>query len=163
APRSERKYSWPSSVGTSVRFRRRNSLTPRLSSSLRTSWLTAPGVTLSSPAAAFMLRSRDTASKARSAFKGGRRIMSHYRFSDPLPPDHLVCQRGDRSSDSTSIMASRGTRRMKTSDGISGVAALSGEEADSEFRLGWPVVLACFCMAVFSWGFGFYGQAVYLA
>jgi predicted MFS family arabinose efflux permease len=52
---------------------------------------------------------------------------------------------------------------MKTSDGISGVAALSGEEADSEFRLGWPVVLACFCMAVFSWGFGFYGQAVYLA
>src|SRR3954469_23611535 len=28
---------------------------------------------------------------------------------------------------------------------------------------GWRVVLACFVMAVFSWGFGFYGQGVYLA
>jgi MFS family permease len=28
---------------------------------------------------------------------------------------------------------------------------------------GWRVVLACFVMAVFSWGFGFYGQSVYLA
>src|SRR4051794_4591691 len=33
----------------------------------------------------------------------------------------------------------------------------------TEFRRGWPVVLACFCVAVFAWGFGFYGQAVYLA
>lgn len=33
----------------------------------------------------------------------------------------------------------------------------------SEFSLGWPVVLACFCLAVFAWGFGFYGQSVYLA
>jgi predicted MFS family arabinose efflux permease len=33
----------------------------------------------------------------------------------------------------------------------------------AEFRAGWPIVLACFCMAVFSWGFGFYGQAVTLA
>ena len=33
----------------------------------------------------------------------------------------------------------------------------------SEFRVGWPVVLACFCLAVFAWGFGFYGQSVYLA
>lgn len=33
----------------------------------------------------------------------------------------------------------------------------------SEFRHGWPVVLACFWVAVFSWGFGFYGQSVYLA
>jgi predicted MFS family arabinose efflux permease len=32
-----------------------------------------------------------------------------------------------------------------------------------EFRQGWPVVAACFCTAVFAWGFGFYGQAVYLA
>lgn len=32
-----------------------------------------------------------------------------------------------------------------------------------EFRHGWPVVLACFCTAVFAWGFGFYGQAVYFA
>ena len=33
----------------------------------------------------------------------------------------------------------------------------------SEFRAGWPVVLACFCAATFAWGFGFYGQSVYLA
>jgi MFS family permease len=33
----------------------------------------------------------------------------------------------------------------------------------SEFRQGWPVVLACFCTATFAWGFGFYGQSVYLA
>jgi MFS family permease len=32
-----------------------------------------------------------------------------------------------------------------------------------ELRQGWPVVVACFCVAVFAWGFGFYGQAVYLA
>ena len=36
--------------------------------------------------------------------------------------------------------------------------------ADSnEFRQGWAVVLACFCAAVFAWGFGFYGQSVYFA
>src|ERR1700704_548179 len=34
---------------------------------------------------------------------------------------------------------------------------------DAEFRFGWPAVLACFCVAVFAWGFGFYGQAVFLA
>lgn len=34
---------------------------------------------------------------------------------------------------------------------------------DNEFTRGWPVVLACFCLAVFAWGFGFYGQSVYLA
>jgi len=33
----------------------------------------------------------------------------------------------------------------------------------SEFRQGWSVVLACFCAATFAWGFGFYGQSVYLA
>ena len=33
----------------------------------------------------------------------------------------------------------------------------------SEFREGWPIVLACFCAATFAWGFGFYGQSVYLA
>src|SRR5690242_6892782 len=32
-----------------------------------------------------------------------------------------------------------------------------------ELRDGWPVIVACFCVAVFAWGFGFYGQAVYLA
>src|SRR4051812_17351909 len=34
---------------------------------------------------------------------------------------------------------------------------------ETEFRAGWPAVLACFCVAVFAWGFGFYGQAVFLA
>src|SRR5215469_4287716 len=32
-----------------------------------------------------------------------------------------------------------------------------------ELRQGWPVIVACFCVAVFAWGFGFYGQAVFLA
>lgn len=32
-----------------------------------------------------------------------------------------------------------------------------------EFRQGWSVVVACFCTATFAWGFGFYGQSVYLA
>jgi predicted MFS family arabinose efflux permease len=35
--------------------------------------------------------------------------------------------------------------------------------AETELRRGWPAVLACFCVAVFAWGFGFYGQAVFLA
>ncbi len=34
---------------------------------------------------------------------------------------------------------------------------------ETEFRRGWPAVLACFSVAVFAWGFGFYGQAVFLA
>lgn len=33
----------------------------------------------------------------------------------------------------------------------------------SELRRHWPVILACFCIAVFAWGFGFYGHAIYLA
>jgi predicted MFS family arabinose efflux permease len=35
--------------------------------------------------------------------------------------------------------------------------------AQTEFRRGWASVLACFCVAVFAWGFGFYGQAVFLS
>lgn len=35
--------------------------------------------------------------------------------------------------------------------------------AASELRQHWPAVLACFATAVFAWGFGFYGQPVYLA
>lgn len=35
--------------------------------------------------------------------------------------------------------------------------------AHSEFRHGWSVVLACFGVATFAWGFGFYGQSVFLA
>ena len=34
---------------------------------------------------------------------------------------------------------------------------------EAELRRFWPVILACFCIAVFAWGFGFYGHAVYLA
>jgi MFS family permease len=33
----------------------------------------------------------------------------------------------------------------------------------SELTRGWSAVLACFFVAVFAWGFGFYGQSVYLA
>lgn len=33
---------------------------------------------------------------------------------------------------------------------------------DTELRRGWPAVFACFCVAIFAWGFGFYGQAVFL-
>ena len=34
--------------------------------------------------------------------------------------------------------------------------------AETEFRRGWPAVLTCFCVAIFAWGFGFYGQAVFV-
>jgi len=34
---------------------------------------------------------------------------------------------------------------------------------DIERRFAWPAVLACFCSAVLAWGFGFYGQSVFLA
>ncbi len=43
------------------------------------------------------------------------------------------------------------------------VASTLTPGAAGEFRRFWPVVAACFCTAVFAWGFGFYGQAVYLA
>jgi uncharacterized integral membrane protein len=33
----------------------------------------------------------------------------------------------------------------------------------NEFSRHWGAVLACFATAVFAWGFGFYGQSVYLA
>jgi MFS family permease len=33
----------------------------------------------------------------------------------------------------------------------------------TEFGRHWPAVLACFATAIFAWGFGFYGQSVYLA
>ncbi len=42
-------------------------------------------------------------------------------------------------------------------------APLRAAPANSEFRVGWPVVLACFCTATFAWGFGFYGLSVYFA
>src|SRR5213593_3817696 len=47
---------------------------------------------------------------------------------------------------------------------MSSIAAASCAAGQtSEFRQGWPVVLACFCAATFAWGFGFYGQSVYFA
>jgi MFS family permease len=42
-------------------------------------------------------------------------------------------------------------------------APLRVAPASSEFRQGWPVVLACFSTATFAWGFGFYGLSVYFA
>jgi predicted MFS family arabinose efflux permease len=44
-----------------------------------------------------------------------------------------------------------------------GAAPLTTRSHDIEFRRGWRAVLACFCVAVFAWGFGFYGQSVFLA
>ncbi len=37
------------------------------------------------------------------------------------------------------------------------------EPSANEISRFWPVILACFSVAVFTWGFGFYGQSVYLA
>src|SRR5215469_6690524 len=42
-------------------------------------------------------------------------------------------------------------------------AALRTDAPTEEFRRGWPVVLACFFTATFAWGFGFYGNSVYVA
>jgi MFS family permease len=42
-------------------------------------------------------------------------------------------------------------------------ATVSVTEVEAEFRQGWTAILACFCVAVFAWGFAFYGQAVFLA
>ncbi|MCC7345780.1 MAG: MFS transporter, partial [Variibacter sp.] len=38
----------------------------------------------------------------------------------------------------------------------------SSDEFSLRYR-GWRVVVLCFFMALFAWGFGFYGHAVYLA
>jgi MFS family permease len=46
---------------------------------------------------------------------------------------------------------------------MNGVTASTVEAETSEFREGWSVVLVCFCVATFAWGFGFYGQSVFLA
>jgi len=35
--------------------------------------------------------------------------------------------------------------------------------AEAELRRGWPVIAACFCMALLAWGFCLYGQSTYLA
>src|SRR5687768_7788624 len=40
----------------------------------------------------------------------------------------------------------------------------TGESNEASWRYpGWRVVVVCFAMALFGWGFGFYGHAVYLA
>src|SRR4051794_18013892 len=41
--------------------------------------------------------------------------------------------------------------------------AAQSQTAPSELCQHWPAVLACFATATFAWGFGFYGQSVYLA
>jgi MFS family permease len=46
---------------------------------------------------------------------------------------------------------------------MNGVTASTVEAETSEVREGWSVVLVCFCVATFAWGFGFYGQSVFLA
>src|SRR5271170_2506005 len=43
------------------------------------------------------------------------------------------------------------------------MAELAHPAVDVRRRFAWPAVLACFCAAVTAWGFGFYGQSVYLA
>jgi predicted MFS family arabinose efflux permease len=52
---------------------------------------------------------------------------------------------------------------MTTMHLTSTAVASTAAPAETEFRRGWQAVLACFCVAVFAWGFGFYGQAVFLA
>jgi len=36
-------------------------------------------------------------------------------------------------------------------------------DPDHELATGWPSIVACAATAVFAWGFGSYGQAVYLS
>ncbi|MBS0560191.1 MAG: MFS transporter [Proteobacteria bacterium] len=50
---------------------------------------------------------------------------------------------------------------MPSPDAVPDAAVCSPDP--SELRRHWPAVAACFAVAVFSWGFGFYGQSVYLA
>src|SRR5262249_14177830 len=54
----------------------------------------------------------------------------------------------------------RDHRGAMTDEGTDGDTAMA-QTLDE--RGGWPVVLGCFCMALFAWGVGFYGQAVFLA
>jgi MFS family permease len=44
---------------------------------------------------------------------------------------------------------------------LAGSAASVVDEASRRYA-GWRVVLACFAMAVYAWGFGFYGHGIYL-
>jgi MFS family permease len=73
----------------------------------------------------------------------------------------------DSRTRSTNLEAEGATpARFGAGNGASGPRARSAvltPAPDTEFRNGWPAVLACFCVAVFAWGFGFYGQAVFLA
>ena len=40
---------------------------------------------------------------------------------------------------------------------------ISASDETAPRYAGWRIVVACFATAVFCWGFGFYGQGVYLA
>jgi MFS family permease len=70
------------------------------------------------------------------------------RAALPLEPDGSTPGRG-----SPSVSPGASHRR--------GTAMTAAPE--TEFHRGWQSVLACFCVAVFAWGLGFYGQAVFLA
>ena len=72
ASRIETRSSRPASVSEILRGARLNSVTPSRSSRPRIWWLIAACVTASSSAARVKLRWRAAASKARSAFSGGR-------------------------------------------------------------------------------------------
>ncbi len=74
--RSAGRAASPASVSRSARVRRRKSSLPQCSSSARTCWLIAAGVTCSSSAARLKLRWRAAASKARRLFSGGRRRLT---------------------------------------------------------------------------------------
>jgi MFS family permease len=47
-------------------------------------------------------------------------------------------------------------------DSVARTSAPAGSAGCSEIRQHWCAVLACFVTAIFAWGFGFYGQSVYL-
>src|SRR5690348_10992792 len=61
------------------------------------------------------------------------------------------------------IAVARGVRTYGNAVEISPQTHLSVSPEQSEIHRHWCVVLACFLTAVFAWGFGFYGQSVYLA
>ena len=73
ASRTTARYSRPASVITRRWRSRWKSFVPSAASSAFTWWLTAPWVTQSSSAARVKLSLRAAASKALSAFSGGRR------------------------------------------------------------------------------------------
>src|SRR5512147_2650758 len=70
--------------------------------------------------------------------------------------DARSCAQPYRSESATMMQQSR----VLPADHLGTASVL--DETSARFP-GWRVVIVCFVMAVFSWGFGFYGQGVYLA